>query len=157
MSPGLRGPVIRLQIGYILEIPLEGERMTKPIKLIDLLKRYGGILCQWIFGRYCSMDRRGAERLYDSGKKPTVAKLLEYDAENTKLKRKIAQLQRNSKNSSKPPSSDNPQDKEEKSKSEKGNDSGKRNPGGQPGHKGTKRRLIPVEEVDNLLHYYPDR
>jgi len=103
------------------------------------------------------MDRCGAERLYDSGKEPTVAKLLEYDAENTKLKRKIAQLERNSTNSSKPPSSDNPQDKEEKSKGENGNDSRKRKPGGQPGHKGTKRGLIPVEEVNNLLHYYPER
>jgi hypothetical protein len=103
------------------------------------------------------MDRRGAERLYDSGKEPTVTKLLEYDTENTKLKRKIAQLEKNSTNSSKPPSSDNPQDKEEKSKGENGNDSRKRKPGGQPGHKGTKRGLIPVEEVNNLLHYYPEQ
>lgn len=103
------------------------------------------------------MDRRGAERLYDSGKEPTVVKLLEYDAENTKLKRRIAQLERNSTNSSKPPSSDDPQDKGKKSKGENGNDSRKRKPGGQPGHKGSKRELIPVEEVDSLLHYYPDR
>ena len=103
------------------------------------------------------MDRRGAERLYDSGKEPTVTKLLEYDAENTRLKKKIAQLEKNSTNSSKPPSSDNPQDKKEKSKSENGNDSRKRRPGGQPGHKGTKRELIPVEEVNNLIHYYPEQ
>jgi transposase len=103
------------------------------------------------------MDRPGAERLYDSGKEPTVAKLLEYDAENTRLKRKIAQLQKNSTNSSKPPSSDNPCDKKEKSKSENGNDSRKRRPGGQPGHKGTKRHLVPVEEVNDLIHYYPKR
>ena len=35
------------------------------------------------------MDRRVAEKLYDSGKEPTVAKLLEYDEENEKLRKKI--------------------------------------------------------------------
>ena len=54
------------------------------------------------------MNRREAEALYDAGKEPTVAKLLEYDIENTQLKEKIAQLQRNSQNSSNPPSSDTP-------------------------------------------------
>ena len=57
------------------------------------------------------MDRRAAEKLYDSGKEPTVAKLLEYDAEEKKSKMKIAQLVKNSTNSSKPPSSDNLQGK----------------------------------------------
>jgi len=40
------------------------------------------------------VDRRMAEKLYDSGKEPTVAKLLEYDTENERLKSKIAQLGR---------------------------------------------------------------
>jgi len=35
------------------------------------------------------------------------------------------------------------------------NNKKKRKPGGQPGHRGNNRELIPVEEVDNLLHYYP--
>jgi hypothetical protein len=39
-----------------------------------------------------------------------VAKLLEYDAENKQLRERIAQLEKNSTNSSRPPSSDNPQD-----------------------------------------------
>ncbi len=98
------------------------------------------------------MDRKAAEKLYDSGKKPTVAKLLEYDVENKDLKRKIAQIERNSTNSSKPPSSDNPQDKDPKTNNKK-----KRNPGGQAGHKGSYRELIAVEEVDDILHYYPDK
>lgn len=101
------------------------------------------------------MDRRGAEKLYDSGKEPTVVKLLGYDAENKSLKSKIAQLEKNSTNSSKPPSSDNPQDKNPKTGKKKKKD--KRNPGGQPGHKGSMRELIPVEEVDDVLHYYPDK
>ena len=99
------------------------------------------------------MDKQAAENLYDSGKEPTVAKLLEYDAETEKLKRKIAQLEKNSTNSSKPPSSDNPQDKNQQPNTD---NKEKRKPGGQPGHKGSMRELIPVEEVDNLVHYYPE-
>ena len=100
------------------------------------------------------MDKQAAEKLYDSGKEPTVAKLLEYDAETEKLKGKIAQLEKDSTNSSKPPSSDNPQDKNQQPKTD---NKEKRKPGGQPGHKGSMRELIPVEEVDNLVHYYPEK
>jgi hypothetical protein len=100
------------------------------------------------------MDKQAAENLYDSGKEPTVAKLLEYDAETEKLKRKIAQLEKDSTNSSKPPSSDNPQDKNQQPNTD---NKEKRKPGGQPGHKGSMRELIPVEEVDNLVHYYPEK
>ena len=102
------------------------------------------------------MDRRAAEKLYDSGKEPTVAKLLEYDEENERLKRKIAQLKKNSTDSSKPPSSDNPQDKNQQPKTDNDNNK-KRKPGGQPGHKGSMRELIPVEEADDVLHYYPEK
>lgn len=102
------------------------------------------------------MDRGAAEKLYDSGKEPTVAKLLEYDVENKKLKSKIAQLEKNSTNSSKPPSSDNPQDKNSKPKTENRNNLKKPKPGGQPGHKGSNRELIPVEQVDDLIDYYPE-
>ncbi|MFQ5981725.1 MAG: IS66 family transposase, partial [Candidatus Heimdallarchaeota archaeon] len=120
------------------------------------LKRYGGILYRGISGRYCSLDRRAAEELYESGKEPTVAKLLEYDAENEQLKMRIVQLEKNSTNSSKPPSSDDPQDKNPKTEIENGNNPRKRKAGGQPGHKGNNRDLIPVEEVDDLIHYYPE-
>ncbi len=102
------------------------------------------------------MDRQQAEILYDSGKQPTVAKLLEYDAENNQLKKKIAQLGKNSRTSSKPPSSDGPEDKEPKSETQKKN-SQKRKAGGQPGHKGTHRELIPIEDVNEVIAYYPDK
>jgi len=101
------------------------------------------------------VDRRKAEKLYDSGKEPTVAKLLEYDTENERLKRKIAQMGKNSTNSSKPPSSDNPQDKNQQPNTGN-NKKKKRRPGGQPGHKGSMRELIPEEEVDDLIHCYPE-
>jgi hypothetical protein len=102
------------------------------------------------------VDRRVAEKLYDSGKEPTVAKLLEYDEENEKLKREVAQLKKNSTDSSKPPSSDNPRDKNQQPKTDNGNNK-KRKPGGQPGHKGSMRELIPVEEVDDVVHFYPEK
>jgi transposase len=102
------------------------------------------------------VDRRAAEKLYESGKEPTVVKLLEYNAETKRLKRKIAQLRKNSTNSSKPPSSDNVQDKNVKPKTGNSNDKKKRKPGGQPGHEGSNRELIPVEEVNDLIHHYPE-
>jgi transposase len=97
------------------------------------------------------MDKPEAERLYDSGKEPTVEKLLEYDATIESLKEKIAQLERDSRNSSKPPSSDRyPVKPPESEKGKK-----KRKPGGQPQHKGTNRQLLPVEEVDKVIPLYP--
>ncbi len=85
-----------------------------------------------------------------------MVKLLKYDEQNEKLKRKIAQLEKNSTDSSKPPSSDNPKDKNQQPKTNNDNNK-KRKPGGQPGHKGSMRELIPVEEADDVLHYYPEK
>ncbi|MHB8205273.1 MAG: DUF6444 domain-containing protein, partial [Desulfomonilaceae bacterium] len=63
------------------------------------------------------------------------------------LEQKIALLTRDSSNSSKPPSSYGPGKKPQAQRPKK---SRKRNPGGQPGHKGTKRQLAPIEEVDHV-------
>ncbi len=79
------------------------------------------------------MDRIAAETLYYSGKEPAVAKLLEYHLENIQLKEKLAGLDKNSQNSSKPPSTDHFKGNKEKEKSGK---SKRRKAGGQPGHKG---------------------
>lgn len=63
------------------------------------------------------------------------------------------QLNRNSKNSHLPPSSDGPggRSSPEKSKGE-----GQKKRGGQPGHGGHKRELIPAEEVDRFVELYPN-
>ena len=65
------------------------------------------------------------------------------------LKEKIElleeKLKTNSNNSSKPPSSDFFRRKKKKAKNKS-----KRKQGGQPGHKGVARKLIPVEEVNNI-------
>ncbi len=99
------------------------------------------------------MGRNEAEKLYDSGKEPTVEKLLQQDANIEQLKGKIAQLQRNSQESSKPPSSDIAKGSNQK---DQNHNKSKRNPGGQPGHKGNYRKLIPVHEVDELIPIYPE-
>ena len=69
------------------------------------------------------------------------------------LERKIALLTRDSSNSSKPPSSDGPGKKPEAQRPKK---SRRRNPGGQPGHKGTKRELVPIEKVDYVEEVLPE-
>jgi transposase len=66
-------------------------------------------------------------------------------AENRDLK---AQLGQNSSNSSKPPSTDPPWKKHRLSKSPSG-----RKPGGQPGHPGYHRVVIPQEEVTETQQY----
>jgi len=98
------------------------------------------------------MDRREAEELYDSGKEPTVVKLLELDEENQSLKQKVSSLKRDSTNSSKPPSSDRPSTRRYNKSDE---DKNQRNPGGQPGHRGSHRQSIPTEEADKVVPLLP--
>ena len=98
------------------------------------------------------MNKPEAEQLYDSGKEPTVGKLLEQDDQIKKLNKKIASLTQDSTNSSKPPSSDGP---DKKRYPKKRQPSG-RKPGGQKGHKGKNRALLPVEEMDHVHNIYAD-
>lgn len=61
-----------------------------------------------------------------------------------------AKLGQNSSNSSKPPSSDPPEAPAPTKKKRTG-----RRPGGQPGHKGTTRRLLPEDQVDEIHDHKP--
>lgn len=83
------------------------------------------------------------------------------DTRNAELERKVdeltqlvlslkQQLDRNSKNSHLPPSSDGPG-----GRGATGQSRGKRKRGGQPGHGGTKRELVPPESVDKFIELYP--
>jgi transposase len=63
------------------------------------------------------------------------------------------QLQQNSRTSSRPPSSDSP---EVLAKRPRRKPTGRR-PGGQPGHEGHARGLVPVEQVDVLVPVKPQR
>ncbi len=72
------------------------------------------------------------------------------EKENAALRARIedleARVRRSSRNSSRPPSSDPPWHKRPSRKKPSG-----RKPGGQPGHKGTTHKLVPVEEVDEVV------
>jgi len=66
------------------------------------------------------------------------------------VKELMERLQQNSRTSSRPPSSDPPQRRRTRRQL-----SGRR-PGGQPGHKGQTRTLVPVEEVDIVISLKPE-
>lgn len=76
----------------------------------------------------------------------TVKKL---EAEIAELKER---LNRNSRNSSKPPSSDGPEVPPKTNRKPKSN----RNCGGQPGHKGSTRQLVPIEQVKESHDIKPE-
>src|SRR5438874_9642603 len=81
-------------------------------------------------------------------------KIAEQEKQITDLERQLALRKRNSTNSSKPPSSDGlageqrPRGRKHKSQ---------RKPGGQPGHPGHHRPLIPTAEVNVLKVLLPER
>ena len=109
------------------------------------------------------MERSEAEAIYDQGREVVVAVLLRMDEQIHRLEERvtrqderIAQLERrlnrNSGNSSAPPSSDPP------SKGPKrGKDSSARKRGGQPGHEGRGRDLLPACAVDEVIEHWPER
>ena len=70
------------------------------------------------------------------------------------LERQLALRKQNSTNSSKPPSSDGlagePRERGRRKKS-------RRKAGGQPGHRGAHRPLVPVEKVDEIRPVLPER
>jgi transposase len=67
------------------------------------------------------------------------------------LEAELARLKRNSTNSSKPPSSDPPA----VTRPTRAPTGKKR--GGQPGHQGHQRELLPIEQVDNVVPLVPER
>ena len=69
-----------------------------------------------------------------------IVQVQRLEAEVATLRERV---NRNSRNSSKPPSSDGPDVSSQPSKRAKG----KRKRGAQPGHKGTRRKLAPIEQV----------
>jgi transposase len=83
-----------------------------------------------------------------------VALLIE---ENARLRARVAELEaklaQNSSNSSRPPSSDSPADRQARP----GKEPTGRPRGGQRGHKGWKRNLLPPEKVTKIQECFPDR
>ncbi len=102
------------------------------------------------------MNDRDAELIYETGKDAVIKTLIEMDGKVRALEEqvrilteKITSLSKNSRNSSKPPSSDGPGVAKPKRKKSS------RSPGGQKGHKGHKRELLPVEKMDHVYDHYP--
>jgi len=100
------------------------------------------------------VERVEAEAIYDAGREAVVEVLLAMDRRIQQLEARVEKLERqlakNSGNSSRPPSSDPPRGAPERGKDRSG-----RKPGGQPGHEGHGRPLLPAWAVDELVDHWP--
>lgn len=99
------------------------------------------------------MDRKEALNIYKAGRETVVETLLYLSSRIHELEQNVAALSRDSSNSSNPPSSDPPGKKKSKRKKKC---KAKRKQGGQPGHKGKKRKLLPAEEMDKIHDIFPE-
>lgn len=88
-----------------------------------------------------------------------VARLAEQSARIAALEKQVAslleRLGRDSNNSSLPPSSDSPAARAKRN-AQRGDEKGpKRGRGGQPKHRGSRRELVPLDRVDDVVHLFP--
>ena len=106
------------------------------------------------------MERAEAEAIYEQGRDVVVAVLLRMDEQIERLEKRVAQQDeriarlerqagRSSRNSSQPPSQDPP------GAPKRGKDPSGRRPGGQPGHEGKGRPLLPAWAVDEVVEHWP--
>ena len=109
------------------------------------------------------MERAEAEAIYEQGREVVVAVLVALservaaqDAQIARLSARIEDLERrlnrNSRNSSLPPSQDPPGAPERKRSPFSG-----RSQGAQPGHPGHGRPFQPIESVDAVIDHWPER
>jgi transposase len=109
------------------------------------------------------VERAEAEAIYDQGREAVVAVLLRMDEQIQQLSKQVAKqgeeiaelkrrLNRNSQNSSVPPSQDPPNAPQRKRPDPSG-----RSQGAQPGHRGKGRKLLPAEAVDRAVERWPAR
>jgi len=109
------------------------------------------------------VERAEAEAIYDQGREVVVAVLLRMDEQIGRLEARVARqderiarlerrLNRGSRNSSAPPSSDPPSKAAKRGKGSAG-----RGRGGQPGHEGRGRDLLPACAVDEVIEHWPSR
>ncbi len=103
------------------------------------------------------MERAEAEAVYDAGREAVVEVLLAMDRRIQQLEARVEKLEReltrSSRNSSRPPSTDQPGVK----RVVRGKDPSGRDQGAQPGHEGHGRELLPLSAVDELVEYWPER
>jgi transposase len=101
------------------------------------------------------VERREAEAIYDAGREVVVEVLLRMDRQIGELTARVERLERelakNSRNSSRPPSSDPPG----KQPPRRGKGRSGRKQGGQPGHEGKGRDLLPTIAADEVVEHWP--
>ncbi len=103
------------------------------------------------------MERAEAEAIYDAGREAVVEVLLAMDRRIQQLETRVEKLERqlnkSSRNSSLPPSSDRPG----KRRPVRDRDRSGRSQGAQPGHEGHGRELLPASAVDEVVEHWPRR
>ncbi|MGH2996961.1 MAG: IS66 family transposase [Gaiellales bacterium] len=102
------------------------------------------------------MERHEAEAIYDAGREHCVDFILALEARYERLEARVEkleeQLRRSSRNSSLPPSQDPPSAPPRPRKPSSG-----RRPGGQLGHEGRSRPLLPLERIAEIVEHWPER
>jgi transposase len=105
------------------------------------------------------VERAEAEAVYDAGREVVVEVLLRLDRQVGLLTARVERLERelakNSRNSSRPPSQD-PRGAGKKIRPRPKGRSGRKQ-GGQPGHEGHGRELLPSWAVDEVIQHWPQR
>jgi transposase len=106
------------------------------------------------------VERGEAEAVFGQGREAVVAVLVRMDEQIARLEKRVAeqderiaglerQSRRSSRNSSQPPSQDPP------TAPKRSKDPSGRKPGGQPGHEGRGRPLLPAWAVDDVVEHWP--
>jgi transposase len=112
------------------------------------------------------MERSEAEAIYDAGREACVEFLLElsarYEAQIKRLEERIRRLEeqtrQSSRKSSKPPSSDPPKTRQQRRAEARAKAKEiLRGAGGQPGHRGSARKLAPEDQLDEIVDHCPER
>src|SRR3989441_9974794 len=110
-------------------------------------------------GESCGVERAEAEVILDGDRETAIALLLrvgELVEANQRLEARVSELERrlnrSSRDSSLPPSQDPPS-----APTRPGTKGSGRGRGGQPGHEGKHRRLLPPEQVDVVVEHWPER
>jgi transposase len=116
------------------------------------------------------MERAEAEAVYDAGREACVEFLLDlssrYERDVAQLRERVVRLEeqarKSSRNSSQPPSQDPPKTRQQRRAEAraKANElfkgGSKRHAGAQPGHRGSGRKLLPEDQMNEIVNHYPD-
>jgi transposase len=121
------------------------------------------------------VERAEAEAIYDAGRERCVEFIVELARRCEELAgrcerleervRKLEEQRRqSSRNSSQPPSEDPPKTRQQRRAEARARakalvqaDAERRRAGGQPGHRGAGRELLPEDQVDAIVDHYPER